>query len=121
MGVDEDSYSTIVVPVILDKIPEAVKLNMIRSTNGHQEWTMNEVVSALEAEIDVREQHTSFFRNTGSNVARERQEWKQKLIQDKKQQQQVHCLQSNMAEDRNSSLLLAHFAMAAIKKRGAKK
>ena len=72
MGVDDDSYSTIIVPVILDKIPEAVKLNMIRSAKGHQEWTMNEMLSALEAEIDVREQHTSFVRNTGStNVAKE--------------------------------------------------
>ena len=30
MGVDEDSYYTIVVPVIMDKIPDAVKLNVIR-------------------------------------------------------------------------------------------
>ena len=51
MGVDEDSYSTIVVPVILDKIPEAVKLNMICSTKGHQECMMNKLLSALEAEI----------------------------------------------------------------------
>jgi len=77
MGVDEDSYSTIVVPVLLDKIPEAVKLNMIRSTNCRQEWTLEEMLRAFGDEVEVREQHTSFFKSSSNSAAtKERQEWK---------------------------------------------
>ena len=77
MGVDEDSYSTIVVPVLLDKIPEAVKLNMIRSTNCRQEWTLEEMLRAFGDEVEVREQHTSFFKsNSNSASTKERIEWK---------------------------------------------
>ncbi|XP_065067983.1 uncharacterized protein LOC135693427 [Rhopilema esculentum] len=34
LGVDEISYSNIVVPVLMDKVPEAVRLNMIRGRNA---------------------------------------------------------------------------------------
>ena len=77
MGVDEDSYATIVVPVLLDKIPEAVKLNMIRSTDCRQEWTLGEMLRAFGVEVEVREQHTSFFKGSSNSASvKERQEWK---------------------------------------------
>ena len=77
MGVDEDSYATIVVPVLLDKIPEAVKLNMIRSTDCRQEWTLGEMLRAFGDEVEVREQHTSFFKGSSNSASvKERQEWK---------------------------------------------
>ena len=69
MGVDEDSYSTIVVPVLLDKIPEAVKLNMIRSTNCRQEWTLEEMLRAFGDEVEVRELHTSFFKSSSNSAS----------------------------------------------------
>ena len=73
MGVDEDSYSTIVVPVIMDKIPDAVKLNMIRNISGHREWVMGDMLRALRTELDIREQHTSFFKQVGNpSAAKER-------------------------------------------------
>ena len=55
LGVDEDSYATIAVPVLLDKIAEAVKLNMIRSTDCRQEWTLGETLLAFGIEVEVRE------------------------------------------------------------------
>ena len=73
IGVDEDSYSTIVVPVIMDKIPDAVKLNMIRNISGHREWVMGDLLRALRTELDIREQHTSFFKQVGNpSAAKER-------------------------------------------------
>ena len=36
LGVDQITYSTIVVPMLLEKIPEGVRFNMIRSTEKKQ-------------------------------------------------------------------------------------
>ena len=57
MSVDEDSYSAIEVPVLLDKIPEAVKLNMIHSTNSRQEWRVREMLRVFGNKVEVREEH----------------------------------------------------------------
>eukprot|EP00794_Sanderia_malayensis_P011699 gene11699-biopygen9375 len=58
--VDQASYSGIVVPVILDKIPENVRYNKIRlSSSDHLEWNMKEMLTALERELVIRESHTS--------------------------------------------------------------
>eukprot|EP00794_Sanderia_malayensis_P011623 gene11623-biopygen9292 len=63
--VDQTSYSSIVVPVILDKIPENVQYNMIRSSSAdHLEWNMKEILTALERELVVRESHTSPFKSS---------------------------------------------------------
>ena len=36
LGVDQITYSTIVVPMLMEKIPEGVRFNMIRSTEKKQ-------------------------------------------------------------------------------------
>eukprot|EP00794_Sanderia_malayensis_P001248 gene1248-biopygen477 len=70
--VDQTSYSSIVVPVILDKIPENVRYNMIRSSSSdHLEWNMKEMLTALERELVIRESHTSPFRAAQAAQARE--------------------------------------------------
>ena len=69
MGVDADSCATIVVPVLVDKIPETVTLDMIRSTDCRQGWMLGELLRAFGDGVEVRKQHTSFS-------VKERQEWK---------------------------------------------
>ena len=77
MDVDEDPYSMIAVPVLLDKIAEAVKLNMICSTNCRQEWTLEEMLRPFGDEVEVREQHTSFFMSSNNSASpKERLEFK---------------------------------------------
>eukprot|EP00794_Sanderia_malayensis_P001256 gene1256-biopygen483 len=68
--VDQTSYSSIVVPVILDKIPENVRYNMIRSSSSdHLEWNMKEMLTALERELVIRESHTSPFKSSTSSTS----------------------------------------------------
>jgi len=66
-----------VVPVLLDKIPEAVKLNVIRSTNCRLEWTLQEMLCAFGDEVETREQDISFFKSSSNSAStKERIEWK---------------------------------------------
>ena len=54
LGVDEATYSDIVVPAILEKIPEIVRLTITRD-HPHSEWSMSDVLTAMEKEIELRE------------------------------------------------------------------
>ena len=66
---DMATYSNFVVPLLMEKIPEQMRINMIRfSSCDHLEWTIKEFLQAFEKEIVVRESHVPLGRpnNTGS-------------------------------------------------------
>jgi hypothetical protein len=56
LGVDKATYSDIVVPAILEKIPEVVHLT-ITCDKLHSDWSMNDVLTVLEKEIELREEY----------------------------------------------------------------
>ena len=56
LGVNETAYSTIVVPEILQKLPETFRLT-ITMDKGFSEWSMTEVMDAFLKEIELREAH----------------------------------------------------------------
>ena len=63
IGVDRSSYSSIVVPILMEKVPEAIRYNMVRfEEKSHLEWTLDEFVRALGKEIEVRESHVPIFK-----------------------------------------------------------
>ena len=66
LKVDEASYSSILVPVVMDKIPSPVRLSMIRGSENKATWKMSEMLQALGTELDIREQHVSLF-SSGNN------------------------------------------------------
>ena len=66
LKVDEASYSSILVPVVMDKIPGPVRLSMIRGSENKATWKMSEMLQALGTELDIREQHVSLF-SSGNN------------------------------------------------------
>ena len=64
LGVSEGSYSTIVVPTIMDKLPEQFRLAITRGTS-FLEWSMKEMLEAYEKELELREAHyPAGFNNT---------------------------------------------------------
>eukprot|EP00794_Sanderia_malayensis_P019568 gene19567-biopygen14529 len=74
--VDQTSYSSIVVHVILDKFPENVRYNMIRSSSSdHLEWNMKEMLTALERELVIRESHTSPFKSSQGTGSQQERGW----------------------------------------------
>ena len=58
LGVDPKTYSNLVVPFLMEKVPESILLGMIRAAdNGQLEWTIEDFIGALEKEVKVREGH----------------------------------------------------------------
>ena len=55
--IDKESYSSVVVPVLMSKIPESIRNNMIRFGDNHMEWNLGEMLVAFEKELDVLEGH----------------------------------------------------------------
>ena len=67
LGVDMATYSGFVVPVLMDKIPETMRLNMIRFHEKDQmDWTLQDFLDGFEKEISVRESHVPLKTLTGS-------------------------------------------------------
>lgn len=63
MSVDKITYSAIVVPVLMDKLPKQIQLNMVRGVGKTMlEWTLDEFIKALDSELEVRECHASIVR-----------------------------------------------------------
>ena len=60
-GVNKESYSTIVVPAILEKMPEQFRLT--QGTN-FIEWTKQEMLTAFEKELELREAHDAVATKT---------------------------------------------------------
>ena len=69
-GVEMSTYSSIVVPVLMEKIPEVVRFNMIRATEKNQlKWALDDLLSALEKELEVRESHVPLLKYAGHGSA----------------------------------------------------
>ena len=56
LGVPQESYSSIVIPAIIDKIPESVRLSIARGRQ-YDEWKMDEMLKELLSELELREEH----------------------------------------------------------------
>ena len=70
LGVSEESYSTIVVPTIMEKQPEQFRLAITRGAN-FLEWSMKEMLEAYEKELELREAHYPVgFNNTEKDLER---------------------------------------------------
>eukprot|EP00795_Rhopilema_esculentum_P017366 gene17366-biopygen6317 len=62
LGVDKESYSSVVVPTLMEKIPEVIRHNMIRFGTNHLDWTVDEFIISLEKELEVRESHVPILK-----------------------------------------------------------
>eukprot|EP00794_Sanderia_malayensis_P021402 gene21402-biopygen17184 len=76
IGVKETTYSSIVVPVLMEKVPENIRISMIRFNEKDQmDWTLGEMLGALEKEVNVRENHMPLLKGRGMN---QQPNWKAK-------------------------------------------
>ena len=46
----------------MDKAPEIIGQNMVRFSEDHLEWTVNQMLKALAKDIEVRESHIPIFK-----------------------------------------------------------
>eukprot|EP00794_Sanderia_malayensis_P009391 gene9391-biopygen7530 len=76
IGVKETTYSSIVVPVLMEKVPENIRISMIRFKEKDQmDWTLGDMLGALEKEVNVRENHMPLLKGGGMN---QQPNWKAK-------------------------------------------
>ena len=66
LSVEQDSYSTIVVPTLMEKIPEPVRINMLRGTDNFDEWDIEALLQAFRKELNIREQNFSVIPENSS-------------------------------------------------------
>jgi hypothetical protein len=69
LGIEQSTYSAIVVPAILDRLPESVRLTITRGTDFH-EWNMEELLTPLKEEVELREEHHEPERKSGREQER---------------------------------------------------
>ena len=55
LGADKDSYSSVVVPVVMEKIPEPIRISMIRFGGDYLDWNLEELLKAFAREVEIRE------------------------------------------------------------------
>ena len=56
LGVDQDSYSAIVMPSLLEKLPEQPRLTITRGED-HHEWNLQQLLQTLGHKIELREEY----------------------------------------------------------------
>ena len=62
LEVDESTYSAIVVPSVLEKLPHALRLTITRGKE-HQLWNLSDLLKALGGEIELREDYNDNTRH----------------------------------------------------------
>ena len=67
LGVKEETYSAIVVPCVMEKLPEHFRLTITRD-NNFLEWSMEEMLKAFEKELELREAHNGVGTNTERDI-----------------------------------------------------
>ena len=71
LGIAQETYYCVVVPKILEKIPESVRLNMTRGTgDAYQEGDMQQMIDSFRKELELRERASQFFGKNKGVVTR---------------------------------------------------
>ena len=108
LSVDQSTYSKIVVPVLVEKLPKQLKFSMIRSRRKSiLEWDLKELIAELDIELEVRESHEDILKFSGRPKREEgRQQPKSKgpytasvLFTTERRQQCVYCSGQHPSSD----------------------
>ena len=65
LGVDQETYSAIVVPSLLEKLPEQLRLTITRGED-HHEWNLEQLLDILGHKVKLREEYNRSARHTRS-------------------------------------------------------
>ena len=65
LNVESTTYEGLVVPAIIGKLPEGVRLQITRGKN-HHEWKMEDLLRELLTELELKEEHCVTTRNPQS-------------------------------------------------------
>ena len=54
LGVSADQYGSLLIPIIMDKLPSEIKLQVARKATG-EVWEINELLKTIQVEVEARE------------------------------------------------------------------
>ena len=63
-------YSSIVVPALMKKLPENIKLVITRGNEECEDWKVQQFSQALLKEVELREIHSSRYNHSSSEAKR---------------------------------------------------
>ena len=69
LDVDERTYSEIVIPMLLERIPDSIRLTITRGKQ-YLEWTLKDLLDSLLTEVELQEDHNLNVQRGGSNDSR---------------------------------------------------
>ena len=78
LEVNASTYEGIVVPAIVGKLPEAVKLQITRGKN-YTEWKMEDLLKELLSELELREEHCTMSKSESSQHTRSDRDKKKRV------------------------------------------
>ena len=96
LGVEEQSYSEVVVPTLLGKIPDAIRLTITRGRK-YLEWTLGDTLEALLVEVELREDHC--LAQHRSSEAKKGPVTSTALFAGKGDRRCAFCLENHLPED----------------------
>ena len=99
LEVDESTYSAIVVPSVLEKLPHALRLTITRGKE-HQQWNLSDLLQTLGGEIELREEYNDI--NTRHRDFRKRSDLSPSTtmyVEAGKEMNCAFCLQGHLHED----------------------
>ena len=112
LAVDKTTYSGIVVPILMEKLPKQIRFNMVRAVGkSFLKWSLEEMISALDVELEIRECHSSLFKPGAVGASQESRRPKQEVskigcstasalfTQGKPQKRCVFCEEDHLPED----------------------
>ena len=101
LNVDERTYSEIVVPMLLERIPDSVRLTITRGKQ-YLEWTLKDLLDSLLTEVELREDHNLTAQRGGSNDRRKGPQTASALFTNKGGDKRcAFCLRGHPPEDCN--------------------
>ena len=83
LGVSKETYSSVVVPVLMGKLPESVRINMIRFGKNHMDWNLDDMLEAFQKELEVLEGHFPIMQRAQQGDRRQEQHFNRPRQQDR--------------------------------------
>ena len=69
LGISSSTYGTILVPVILKKIPPDMKLIILRTQKSEEQWNLPKLLDAFKTEFEAKEKANYLAENNPGQVS----------------------------------------------------
>lgn len=69
LGVNSQQYGPLLIPILLNKLPQDLRLLISRQFEGHEGWELDDLLKVLNAEVEARERCNSLSSSNTTQAA----------------------------------------------------